>query len=139
MKSNKVYQISFIKQVDTGDANDFTHPIYSELTEIIEKDEQNLFGFTNSEDLIARVFDFKLKEICNLLQKHGFEFLVEDVSNQVLSGEFQKKYPEVQILTPNIFNNFRLDCSSIDDILDKINEKGIDSLDDIDRQILKKA
>jgi hypothetical protein len=139
IKSNKVYHIKFTKLVDTGNTDDFTHPIYGELSQLIEKDEQCLIGFTDSEDLVARVLDFKLKEICSLFEKHGFEFDVIDVTQEVINGQFQKEYPEVQVLTPNIFDDFRFDYLTVDDVLDKINETGIDSLDDIDKKILKKA
>ena len=34
--------------------------------------------------------------------------------------------------------NVRLDNTTIDDVLDKINEKGIESLDDLDKRVLSK-
>ena len=37
----------------------------------------------------------------------------------------------------HVFNEFRKELTSIDDVLDKISEKGIDYIDDIDKEILK--
>jgi hypothetical protein len=39
--------------------------------------------------------------------------------------------------TLHVFNEFRKEFTSVDDILDKISEKGIDYIDDIDKEILK--
>ena len=50
----------------------------------------------------------------------------------------QKLYPEVDKLTPKFFENFRIDNTDVDYVLEKISEKGIDSLDSVDRIILKR-
>ena len=68
-----------------------------------------------------------------------FEFTKTDVTDKVISGEIAKEYPEVKEVTPKLFTDFRLDNTSVDDILDKIIESGIDSLDKIDKTILKKS
>ena len=52
------------------------------------------------------------------------------------SGDIQKKFPEVEKLTPYMFDNFRIENTSVDDVLDKILEKGINSIDNIDKIIL---
>ena len=39
-------------------------------------------------------------------------------------------------LTPYMFDNFRIENTSVDDVLDKILEKGINSIDNIDKMIL---
>ena len=73
----------------------------------------------------------KLKEFLKNISK-------TDVTDKVISGEIQKLYPEVEKFTPKLFENFRLDNTTIDDVLDKINDKGIESLDDIDKKVLSK-
>ena len=37
----------------------------------------------------------------------------------------------------HVFNEFRKELTSVDNVLDKISEKGIDYIDDIDKEILK--
>jgi hypothetical protein len=58
-----------------------------------------------------------------------------DVTEKVISGEIQAEYPEVE---KELFENFRLDNVTVDDVLDKISRLGIESLDDIDKKILEK-
>jgi hypothetical protein len=38
-----------------------------------------------------------------------------------------------------LFRRFRLDNETVDDVLDKINENGLKSLDKVDKKILKKS
>ena len=56
---------------------------------------------------------------------------IKDVSDKVISGELQRLYPEVESLTPKLFRKFRLDNETVDDVLDKINECGLKSLDKV--------
>jgi urate oxidase len=138
MKSNKIYFVKFTKSVDVNgvDDNDFTHPIYSDLNDILDVNESKYLGFTNDENLFIRLLDYKVKSVLDVFSKHGFEFKVFDVTSKVISGDIQKMYPEVQDLTPYMFDDFRLENTTQDDVLDKILEKGIDSLDDLDKRIL---
>jgi DNA-binding Lrp family transcriptional regulator len=138
MKSNKIYLIKFTKKVDLNTLDDFDHPIYKDLVNLLDKGDDKLIGFTNDENIFLRLPYNKVNEICNILIKHGFEFNVSDVTKLVIKGDIEKIYPEVEELNPGIFKNFRMENTSIDDILDKINEKGIGSIDEIDKEILNK-
>ena len=138
MKSNKIYLIKFTKKVDVGTGDDFNHPVYEDLSKCLDKGDDKFIGFTNSEDIFVRLSDNKVNEICNVFTKHGFEFNVDEVTELVISGDMQKEYPEVEELTPQIFEVFRMENTSVDDILDKINEKGIEALDNTDKAILDK-
>lgn len=89
--------------------------------------------------MFIRLLDYKVDEVCNILYKYGFEFSKYDVTESVIKGNTQKEYPEVAKLTPYLFEDFRTENTSIDDVLDKINEMGIDSLDDIDKSVLKNS
>ena len=131
-----MYFVEFINKVETVDIDDFSHPLYSDLTNCLSEHEQKYLGFTKNEDLFIRLPDFQVEKILSVFTKHNFDFKITDVSDKVISGDIQKKYPEVEELTPLIFEDFRLDNATVDDILDKINEKGIDSLDNIDKKIL---
>jgi hypothetical protein len=139
MKANKIYLLKFTKTVNVEDGDEFTHPIYNDLSNCLNADEQKYLGFADNEDIFIRLVDYKVSLVSNIFTKYGFEFDVIDVTSSVIKGDIQKEYPEVEKLTPYLFEDFRIDTTSVDDILDKINEKGMDSLDNIDKKILKIA
>lgn len=134
MKSDKIFLISFTKRIEIGD--DYSHPLYTDMTNCLSEGDDKYIGFADNEDIFVRLSEAKVKDICNVFEKYGFEFDVNDVTSELIKGEIHKKYPEVESLTPGLFENFRLDETSINDILDKISEKGIDSLDEVDKRIL---
>lgn len=136
MKASKIYKISITSEIDE-DNDDFNHPIYEDFTKILDLDENKYIGFADSKTIFTRLLDYKFKLFCGILSKYGIEFDIEDVTSSVIKGDIQKQYPDVEKLTPHIFEDFRYDNTSIDDVLDKINEKGINSIDDIDKNILK--
>lgn len=137
MKSNKIYLLKFT-DIPTGlDDDDFNHPVYEDLSSSLNDEENKYIGFAENEDMFIRLLDYKVNEICNILEKHGFCFSMVDVTSDVIRGEIQKEYPEVGKLTPHLFENFRIDNTTVDDVLDKINEFGINSLDKIDKFILE--
>lgn len=136
MKSNKIHQISI--RFDNEEIDNESHPIYLELGSILDKEDVKYLGFTSDKKIFTRLIDSKFKKFCDLLSKYKIIFDVKDVTELVINGDLQKEYPDVEELTPHIFENFRYDNTSIDDILDKINEKGINSIDEIDRVILSK-
>jgi hypothetical protein len=135
MKSNKIYQISI--KVDNKETDSDSHPIYKDFSNILDVEDNKYIGFTDDNKIFIRLPDYKFNSFCNLLSKYNIVFDVYDVTEDVIKGDIQKKYPDVEELTPYIFEDFRYDNTSIDDILDKINERGIDSLDEIDKSILK--
>ncbi len=133
MKSNNIYFVKFTKSTDIEDE---AHPIYQDLSNALDKEDSKYLGFTNGEDLFIRLVYFKVQKVLDVFTKYGFEFEVTDVTKDVISGDIQKKYPEVEKLTPYMFDNFRIENTSVDDVLDKILEKGINSIDNIDKMIL---
>ena len=134
MKSNKIYFVRFTKSSDIEDDN---HPIYQDLSNALDKEDSKYLGFTNNEDVFIRLVYFKVQKVLDIFSKHGFEFEITDVTDGVISGDIQKKFPEVEKLTPFMFDDFRIENTSVDDVLDKILEKGIKSIDSIDKRILE--
>lgn len=132
IKSNKIFLFKFTKTFDISD----THPIYSDLSNCLNPGEDKYLGFADNEDMFVRLPEFKVWSISDIFSKYGFEFDVLDVTSDVIKGKTQKEYPEVEKLTPYLFEDFRYDNTSIDDVLDKINESGMVSLDTIDKAIL---
>ena len=137
---NRIYFIKLVEDnsVDYYDStNDENHPVYGELFECLDDNDKDYLGFTDDDDIFIRLNEYKVNKITSILEKY-FIFTKTDVTDFVISGEMQKKYPEVEEFTPKLFENFRLENTTVDDVLDKINETGIDSLDNIDRIVLSK-
>lgn len=134
MKAGRIYLLKFTSKPNIGD--DLDHPVYKELSSLLDTEDQKYIGFNEKEDMFIRLLDYKVDKVCDILNKNGFVFIKNDITEEVIRGEAQIKYPEVNKLTPQLFENFRLENTSIDNILDKINLKGIKSLDKIDLLIL---
>lgn len=132
MKANKVYFIKVISDPDEGDEN----AICEDLLNIVDEDELGYIGFTEKNDMFLRLVSNKILHVCGILKKHNIKFEISEITSEIINGSIQNKYPEVEKLTPNIFTEFRIENTDVDDILDKINETGIESLDYIDKSIL---
>jgi hypothetical protein len=132
---NRIYLLRLV-DCEAPECNG-VHPFYEELTECLDEKDQEYIGFTDDDDLFIRLDEYKVEKVERVFKKY-FIFSKTDVTDKVISGEIQKLYPEVEKFTPKLFENFRLDNTTIDDILDKINDKGIESLDDIDKKVLSK-
>ncbi len=137
IKSNKLFKIEFTKYIDLPEDDEFKHPLYNDITNCLDDDDDKLMGFANNNDIFINLSDSKVNEICNIFRKYGFEFKLLDVTDKAIIGDLQKEFPEVEELTPGLFTSFRIDNTSIDQVLDKICYNGINSLDEIDKLILK--
>lgn len=137
---NKIYLIKLVEDDSVAyfdPSSSENHPVYEELFECLEDNDKDYLGFTDDDDIFIRLNEYKLNKITSVLKKY-FIFTKTDVTNDVLCGHVQIEFPEVEEFTPKLFENFRLENTTIDDILDKINERGITSLDHIDMEILKR-
>jgi len=132
---NKIYQIKLLDKNLLD--NEVIEAFLFEVALTIDSEDSNYMGFSNEDDIFIRLDEYKCDKIVNVLSKY-FIFTIEDVSDKALSGELGKLYPEVDKLTPKLFKNFRKENTTVDYILDKINEKGFESLDKIDLKILNK-
>jgi len=132
---NKIYQIKLLDKDNLS--NEVIDSFLFEVALTIDSEDANYMGFSNDDDIFVRLNEYKIDKIVNVLSKY-FSFTIEDVSDKALSGELKKLYPEVDKLTPKLFKKFRKDNTTIDHILDKINEKGMQSHDKTDLKILNK-
>ena len=125
---NKIYQITILEDVENinSNDNDFSHPFFEDITLSLNEKDTNYIGFSDNDEMFVRLDTIKLKRVVDIMKKY-FVIDIKDVSDKVISGEIQKLYPEVESVTPKLFKNFRLDNGTVDDILDKINETGINS------------
>ena len=132
---NKIYQIKLLDKDNLS--NEVIDSFLFEVALTIDSEDADYMGFSNDDDIFVRLNEYKIDKIVNVLSKY-FSFTIEDVSDKALSGELKKLYPEVDKLTPKLFKKFRKDNTTIDHILDNINEKGMQSLDKTDLKILNK-
>lgn len=137
---NRIYQVTIVEDVEdiNSDNNDFSHPFFEDITLSLDEKDINYIGFSENDEMFIRLDSIKFRRVIDIMKKY-FIIDIKDVSEKVISGEIQKIYPEVEKLTPKLFRNFRLDNVTVDDVLDKINETGINSLDKVDKKILKKS
>lgn len=130
----KIYLFKLIgEDIEDGDGNDFTHPFYSEIAQILGEGDAKNLGFTKDKAMFAALEEAKLEKLSDLMNKY-FTISKTDVTEQVILGEIQAEYPEVE---KELFENFRLENTTIDNVLDKISSFGIESLDYIDKMILE--
>lgn len=115
--------------------DNYDHPFYDDLMFLNEDDKKNI-GFSDDDNIFVTLEEVKLNYFLYTLKKHGFKFTEKDIAKDVISGAIEKEYPEVSELTPNLFNNFKIKNYTKDDVLDKILELGIKSIDNIDKLIL---
>ena len=129
----KIYLFKLIgEDIEDGDNNDFTHPFYTEIAQILVGDDAKNLGFTKDKAMFAALEDVKLEKLSDLMNKY-FIITKTDVTEQVIRGEIQAEYPEIE---KGLFENFRLENTTVDNVLDKISSFGIESLDHIDKAIL---
>ena len=94
---------------------------------VLNNDITDEFGHMNSYMICDKeVVDF----IVNLFHKNKVKYKVEDITKLFLYGQVK--------IEDKDFQNFLKENLDIDTILDKINEIGINSLTDLDKEILSK-
>lgn len=100
----------------------------SDLNEgVLNSDIFDEFGHMTSYMICDKeVVDF----IVNLFHKNKVKYKVEDITKLFLYGQVK--------IEDKDFQNFLKENLDIDTILDKINEIGINSLTDLDKEILSK-
>jgi hypothetical protein len=129
----KMYLFKLIgEDIIDGDNNDFSHPFYSDLSEVISNDDVKYMGFGKNETMFMSMEDYRFNIISAVFKKY-FVLSIADVTDDVMNGKILIEYPEVN---KELFEEFRLDNTTLDDVLDKINKFGIESLDYIDKMIL---
>lgn len=120
--------------------------LVNDLPERME-DMQNCF-FESNDDTTAFLFDTGddlLNSVKDYMEKNNMDITIEDISEKVLLGLTKdEKFDEVFISALTAFgnplerlNHWKKANLDVNDILDKINLYGIESLNEIDKQILE--
>jgi hypothetical protein len=142
MKHNKLYLIKTLsvkKGVNLTD--DLQEMILTKIANVLDKNDDKdivVESVDDKEFMFFRLSYMKVMRICSILQPY-INYSVDEISDKVILGDVD----EYDFIIDNddlskFFNSFRLDNASVDDILDKILDKGINSLDEIDKLILVK-
>jgi len=142
MKHNKLYLIKTLsvkKGVNLTD--DLQEMILTKIANVLDKnDDKDMIveSIDDKEFMFFRLSYMKVMRICSILESY-INYSVDEISDKVILGDVD----EYDFIIDNddlskFFNSFRLDNASVDDILDKILDKGINSLDEIDKLILVK-
>jgi len=142
MKHNKLYLIktlSIKKGVNLTD--DLQEMILTKIANVLDKNDDKEMVVESVDDrefMFFRLSYMKIMRICSILEPF-INYSVDEISDKVILGDVD----EYDLIIDNddlskFFNSFRLDNACVDDILDKILEKGISSLDEVDRLILVK-
>jgi hypothetical protein len=142
MKHNKLYLIKTLsvkKGVNLTD--DLQEMILTKIANVLDKnDDKDMIveSVDDKEIMFFRLSYMKVMRICSILEPY-INYSVDEISDKVILGDVD----EYDFIIDNddlskFFNSFRLDNASVDDILDKILDKGINSLDEIDKLILVK-
>jgi hypothetical protein len=138
MKSNKIYLIKILSEPNDKE----TQIMLAEVAACFEPEDEGNFVVedVNGLDYIfLRFEDYKVDKICKVLDKY-IRYEVEEIGDKLILGneaEFKDILKNDEF--KKLFDSFRIDNTKVDDVLDKINYKGIDSLDDIDKKILSRG
>jgi len=78
--------------------------------------------------------DYTIAKCENFLSQKGIDFIKNEISQEILTGKISLKNTPFEIQTEKYIEQFL----TIDVVLDKINQFGIDSLTELDKNCLKK-
>lgn len=115
---------------------DYIQNLYSNISMVEYTDDNNF------ECMFVILDDYVLKKLSELYSKYYIKFETKDLTKDlILDKIFKIKFKNcygrpVQLDIISLIKEFKNNWISKDDILDKILEKGIDSLSDFDLDIL---
>lgn len=143
MKCSNIYLVKTVSS-KTGEGevpHDIQDKILNEISNVLDPgDMDNVVSeeYDDSEYMFFRLSKMKVMRICSILEPYVNFDLVE-VGENIIKGE-TKDFDFIVSNTQfkSFFDNYRLDVADVDDILDKINNKGIENIDEIDKIILSK-
>lgn len=132
-----MYHLKLIKfkSKDMEAFNDFTHPIFFELGTTIDGEDEKYIWISDDDQLFINLDFYKIKKISSVFEKY-FVIKINEVSKYILRGQFNLFTIPISCFEDDFFKNFKIKHTILDDVLDKINTKGLTSLDVIDYQIL---
>jgi 2-iminoacetate synthase ThiH len=143
--SNKIYLLklnnvknSIEKSLDKEKDGEMCYQFHKVLD--FEDRENMTAGKENdgTEFILLNISEDKVFKIEKISSKY-YDTTLKNVTEDIITGVLDEY--KIIYKTPyhkEFLSNFRLSNITIDDVLDKINKYGIDSLDDFDKSILNK-
>lgn len=119
--------------------------IQKDLKDLMGSHDYRIIWVSNKEDihtLYAFLEDHEVRPLTNIFKKYGMIIEYKDISQDIITGKLPNKEDkkEFEFVTwRRILNNFRVSNTTVDDILDVINDSGMGSLDELHLEILKKS
>ncbi len=142
IRPSKIFriEIDFSNTLNGMKVEDAEDKMIEELNEFFteEMKEEGKVALNEDEIIYLRDEGSLSNKFYNVINKY-FESSIDDVSELILKdnsllsdmSDYCKDY------SFKMFEQYRKDYSNIDDVLDKIIDKGMDQLDDIDKDILE--
>lgn len=133
---NTQYEINKIIMSFSESETDYVNKLYSQIPMV---EYTNEHGY---ECMYAILDDFYLSKISELFDKYSLDYKFVDITKSIILNEsirtkYKNNYGEsVKNDIIELIDKYRYNWISKDDILDKILEKGINSLTDFDFEIL---
>ena len=109
---------------------------FAEIFEVGDEENYAVEDIGGLDYIFLRFPEYKVEKVCKVLDKY-IRYTVEDITDRIIFGDegeltYIIKGKEFKVF----FNNFRLEVTRLDDVLDKIIKKGIEALDEVDRFVL---
>jgi len=138
MKSNKIFLIKAL----SNPAVELEDKMLQEFCDCFEEGDEYNYAVEDVDGLdyiFLRFADYKVDKICKVLDKYIKYDLSEIGDNLILGNEGDLGNIVKSDEFKPFFDNFRIENTKVDDVLDKISSKGIEALDDIDKEVLAKG
>lgn len=129
----KIKDFDFLKSSDVNS-------IFNKISQIFSGDDEERITvdcIDNIDYIFFRIEEYKVMQFFSFISEM-LECEVLNISKNVISGELDDDILLISLdeQHKDFFDKYRVIYTTIDDILDKITNRGIDSLDDIDKEIL---
>ena len=130
----------FVYRIDTNLTKEEAEDIYKNLTideiEDLESFDMKAYDIEINGSMSSFVITTRdvLARIILFLRNNEIDFDYEDISDEILIGQMSFKDEDFQ----KDIDNFIKENITVDCILDKINQFGIDCLSEVDRNFLEK-
>ncbi len=109
---------------------------FAEIFDVGDEENYAVEDIGGLDYVFLRFTEYKVEKVCKVLDKY-IRYTVEDITDRIIFGdEGELKYIIKGKEFKVFFNNFRLEVTRLDDVLDKIIKKGIEALDEVDRFVL---
>ena len=133
MKSDRIFLIKTLSEPENGEK--MLHE-FAEIFDVGDEENYAVEDIGGLDYVFLRFTEYKVEKVCKVLDKY-IRYTVEDITDRIIFGdEGELKYIIKGKEFKVFFNNFRLEVTRLDDVLDKIIKKGIEALDEVDRFVL---